>query len=104
MKFKLILYYTTLQLPIPLTQQLTQSILEIMSEDINITEDDLKGLEAQVDELIQANTRLQNENSSLLSTQESLVAERAELIEKTELAKTRVEAMISRLKSMESGS
>lgn len=104
MKFELILYYTTLQLPIPLTQQLTQSILEIMSEDINITEDDLKGLEAQVDELIQANTRLQNENSSLLSTQESLVAERAELIEKTELAKTRVEAMISRLKSMESGS
>jgi len=75
-----------------------------MSEDINITEDDLKGLEAQVDELIQANTRLQNENSSLLSTQESLVAERADLIEKTELAKTRVEAMISRLKSMESGS
>ncbi len=86
-----------------MTQQLTHSILEIMSENINITEDDLKGLEIQVNELIQANARLQNENSSLLSTQESLVAERAELIEKTELAKTRVEAMITRLKSMESG-
>jgi len=86
-----------------LTRQLTHSILEIMSEDINITEDDLKGLEVQVNELIQANARLQNENSSLLTTQESLVAERADLIEKTELAKTRVEAMITRLKSMETG-
>ncbi len=75
-----------------------------MSEDINITEDDLKRLEIQVDELIQANTRLQNENSSLLSAQESLVAEKAELIEKTEMAKNRVEAMITRLKSMETGS
>jgi cell division protein ZapB len=75
-----------------------------MSEDINITEDDLRRLEAQVDELIKANTRLQNENNSLLSTQESLVTERADLIEKTEMAKTRVEAMISRLKSMETGS
>lgn len=69
--------------------------------DINITEDDLQRLEARVDELIQANIRLRDENSSLLSTQESLVTERAELIEKTELAKNRVEAMISRLKSME---
>jgi cell division protein ZapB len=73
-------------------------------QDINITEDDLQRLEARVDELIQANSRLREENSSLLTTQESLVAERAELIEKTELAKNRVEAMISRLKTMETGS
>ncbi len=102
-KFRLIIYYNALRIPTPLTQQPTHSILENMNEDINITEDDLKRLEAQVDELIQANARLQNENSSLLSTQESLVTERAELIEKTELAKTRVEAMITRLKSMETG-
>jgi len=73
-------------------------------QEINITEDDLKRLEARVDELIQANMRLRDENSSLLSSQENLVTERAELIEKTELAKTRVEAMITRLKSMETGS
>lgn len=72
--------------------------------DINITEDDLQRLEARVDELIQANIRLRNENSSLITSQEGLVAERAELIEKTELAKNRVEAMITRLKSMEAGS
>jgi cell division protein ZapB len=34
--------------------------------------------------------------------QENLVAERAALIEKTELARTKVEAMITRLKAMES--
>jgi len=73
-------------------------------QEISITEDDLKKLEKRVDELIQANVRLCDENSSLLSAQESLVTERAELIEKTELAKTRVEAMIIRLKSMETGS
>jgi cell division protein ZapB len=73
-------------------------------QDINITDDDLQRLEARVDELIQANSRLREENSSLLTTQDSLVAERAELIEKTELAKNRVEAIISRLKTMETGS
>ncbi len=93
------------ELPLPLTQQPAHSILEIMSDqEINITEDDLKRLEARVDDLIQANARLLDENSSLLSTQESLVTERAELIEKTEMAKNRVEAMITRLKSMETGS
>ena len=74
------------------------------NQEINITEDDLKRLEARVDELIQANMRLRDQNNSLLSTQDSLVAERAELIEKTEMAKTRDEAMITRLKSMETGS
>ncbi|MCP3671651.1 MAG: TIGR02449 family protein [Gammaproteobacteria bacterium] len=69
-----------------------------------MTEDDLKKLEARVDELIQANINLRDKNNSLLSTQENLVTERAELIEKTEMAKARVEAMITRLKSMESGS
>ncbi len=73
-------------------------------QEISITEDDLKRLETRVDELIQANVRLRDENTSLLSAQENLVTERAELIEKTELAKTRVEAMIIRLKSMETGS
>ena len=47
--------------------------------------------------------RLKDENASLRARQESLVSERAELIEKTELARNRVEAMISRLKAMEEG-
>ncbi|VAX11675.1 hypothetical protein MNBD_GAMMA26-50 [hydrothermal vent metagenome] len=62
---------------------------------------DLKKLEVRVEELIRACAQLKGENSSLRTQQESLVAERADLIEKTELAKTRVETIITRLKSME---
>lgn len=62
---------------------------------------DLKRLEARVEELVNTVSQLKNENVTLRSKQEHLAVERAELIEKTELAKSRVEAMISRLKSME---
>ncbi|MCF6353825.1 MAG: TIGR02449 family protein [Candidatus Polarisedimenticolaceae bacterium] len=62
---------------------------------------DLKKLEVRVEELIRACTQLKDENHSLRSQQDSLMAERADLIEKTELAKNRVEGIIMRLKSME---
>ncbi len=45
--------------------------------------------------------RLREENHSLRLRQDALVAERAELIEKTEQARARVEAMLERLKAME---
>jgi cell division protein ZapB len=64
---------------------------------------DLDTLERQVDELIRTCRQLREENNSLRVRQDHLVAERAELIEKTELARGRVESMISRLKSMEEG-
>lgn len=64
---------------------------------------DLDTLERQVEELIRTCHRLSEENLSLRARQDSLVAERAELIEKTELARSRVESMILRLKSMEDG-
>jgi cell division protein ZapB len=63
---------------------------------------DLRKLEQRVEELIHACSYLKDENKSLRARQDSLVAERAALIEKTELARARVEAMITRLKSMES--
>jgi cell division protein ZapB len=62
---------------------------------------DLVTLEAQVDELIQTCEHLSDENRALRDQQSTLVAERAGLIEKTELARSRVEAMIARLKAME---
>ncbi|MCF7983180.1 MAG: TIGR02449 family protein [Thiohalocapsa sp.] len=62
---------------------------------------DLENLERKVDELIRLCDRLREENASLRASQEHLVAERADLIEKTELARSKVEAMVSRLKSME---
>jgi cell division protein ZapB len=64
---------------------------------------DIDTLERQVDELIRTCQRLSEENNSLRARQETLVMERAELIEKTELARSRVESMISRLRSMEEG-
>lgn len=62
---------------------------------------DLERLERQVEELIQGCQRLREENHSLRLRQDALVAERAELVEKTEQARARVEAMIERLKTME---
>jgi cell division protein ZapB len=70
-------------------------------ETQNPTEMDLQALEVRVEELIRACSYLKDENKSLRLRQDNLVAERAALIEKTELARTRVEAMITRLKSME---
>jgi cell division protein ZapB len=62
---------------------------------------DLKKLETRVDELIKAVERLQQENKTLRDSQTHLMTERTELIEKTEMARTKVEAMIKRLKALE---
>ncbi|MES9904652.1 MAG: TIGR02449 family protein [Sedimenticola sp.] len=75
------------------------------SEDRHQTSElDLRQLEVRVDQLIHALELLREENSGLRSRQNELLDERVELIEKTELARNRVEAMISRLKSMETNS
>lgn len=65
---------------------------------------ELKDLEDKLDQLIEHYTHVKNENSSLKTKQDSLVREKAKLLEKTTLARTRVEAMITRLKAMENGS
>jgi len=64
-------------------------------------EQELKSLEYQVDELIKVCQRLQDENKTLRARQAHLMSEKSGLIEKNEMAKTRVEAMIIRLRSME---
>jgi cell division protein ZapB len=64
---------------------------------------DIGHLEHQVEALVDAYTRLRAENRSLRQSQELLVEEKAVLVKKTELARTRVEAMIARLKAMEHG-
>ena len=68
------------------------------------TEDDLRQLEQRIDELIDTVGSLKNENTSLRQQKDKLVGERSQLIEKTEMARSRVEAMISRLRSLELGS
>jgi len=88
---------------ITLTHCKTHSILTDMSiEDRNQeAELNLEHLEARVEELIHTVSRLKEENHLLYNRQGELTTERAELIEKTEQAKSRVESMITRLKSME---
>ena len=69
----------------------------------SVTEQELRKLEVRLEELVNTITRLKEENRSLRNQQESMGSERAGLIEKNEMARARVEAMISRLKAMEQG-
>ncbi|MDO9106647.1 MAG: TIGR02449 family protein [Methylovulum sp.] len=62
---------------------------------------ELKELEDKLDQLIVQYYAVKNENHTLKTKQEALVQEKTQLLEKTALAKTRVEAMITRLKAME---
>ncbi len=65
---------------------------------------DLDVLEHRLGELFDRCEVLSRENHALRQLQGSWTTERAKLIEKNELAKSKVEAMISRLKSLEQDS
>jgi len=60
-------------------------------------------LEEQVEILLQTVDRLVKENKSLRTQQESHSTERATLIERNDQVRNRVEAIVGRLKSLESG-
>ena len=73
-----------------------------------MTDQLLLALETKLDQLIQQCKRLNAENMALKSQvaeadsrESEWNVERARLVEKNELARTRVEAMITRLKSLE---
>lgn len=65
------------------------------------TEQQLRQLEARVDELLRIATYLRQENGQLRERTNRLLEERAQLVRKSDLAKSRVEAIISRLQSLE---
>ena len=74
-----------------------------MSESTgNIQEQDLRALEMRVEELIRACIHLIDENKTLRADVELLSRERDKLIENNATARNRVEAMIDKLKSLES--
>jgi len=70
--------------------------------DSNDTLAQVQQLAGRIDKLLELTRRLADENRSLRHGQEQLTSERAQLLNKNELARTRVEAMIQRLKSLES--
>ncbi|MDW2980276.1 MAG: TIGR02449 family protein [Rhodanobacter sp.] len=63
---------------------------------------ELAALTQQLDRLLDTVRRLAEENRSLRQSQEQLSGERAGLLARNEQARSRVEAMIQRLKSLES--
>jgi cell division protein ZapB len=67
----------------------------------NITDQELDILEQQVEALINSCSHLRQENRILRGHNENLQQERAELLKKNNAARTRVDAMITRLKSLE---
>ena len=67
-------------------------------------ETELQRLEVRVGELLTLVQQLTEENRALRHRQESLGNERAALLQKNEQVRTRVEAMIGRLKTLEHGS
>lgn len=66
-------------------------------------EQELRQLELRIDELLTLITQLKEENRALRQRQDTLMNERAGLLQKNEQVRARVEAMIGRLKAMEHG-
>jgi cell division protein ZapB len=62
---------------------------------------ELHEIGGQLDRLLELCHRLSEENRSLRVSQEQLSAERANLLAKNEQARSRVEAMIARLRALE---
>lgn len=70
-------------------------------DDPGFLREKLSAFETKLSELIDMADRLKVENESLRAQQLNLVEERSRLIEKNELARVRVEAIVTRLKSLE---
>lgn len=66
-------------------------------------QEELARLEQQVSGLLALIERLARENKSLRAQQESLSVERAGLLEKHDQVRNRVDAIVTRLKSLETG-
>lgn len=64
-------------------------------------EEELKGLEIRVDQLIKTCEQLKEENRLLRAQQQTYSNERASLLDRQEQARVKVEAMLAKLKSIE---
>ena len=64
---------------------------------------ELTRLEEQVAGLLETVERLSKENRSLRAQQDTIASERANLLEKHDQVRNRVDAIVTRLKSLETG-
>lgn len=63
--------------------------------------EDMRDLERKADQLIDLLTKIKAENKALRSKLDELTNEKSLLMQKNDQAKTRLESMISRLKTLE---
>lgn len=68
---------------------------------MNALEQQFKQLESRIDELADLCNEYKRHNNSLRIRESQLNEERANLLRKNDMARTKVEAMISRLKTLE---
>jgi len=73
------------------------------NKTVNPVESELQRLELRVNDLLALVHQLAEENRALRNRQDTLATERATLLQKNEQVRTRVEAMIGRLRTMETG-
>lgn len=71
---------------------------------MNRIEQQFKALEQRVDEFIELCDEYKRHNKSLKAREIQLAEERANLMKKNDMARTKVESMISRLKALEQDS
>ncbi len=82
-----------------------QSLPPIRHNPVDTMEDtDLQTLMARLELLITRVEQLKSQNGLLLAQEKTWREERAHLIEKNEIARRKVESMISRLKALEQDS
>ncbi len=89
-----------------LTLRARQSSIAAVNADIDskhAMDAELQHLEARVGELLALVRQLNEENRALCNRQENLSGERASLLQKNEQVRASVEAMIGRLRLLESG-
>lgn len=67
-------------------------------------EQQFKSLEQRIDEFIELCDEYKRHNKSLKARETQLAEERANLMKKNDMARTKVESMISRLKALEQDS
>ena len=67
---------------------------------MNLEKEPFELLEDRISDLILLANKLSNENETLRTERKKWITERAELTKKNELAKSKLESVLSRLKSM----
>ncbi len=73
------------------------------TKPVSSVDAELRRLEKRIDELVATVHRLKEENRALRQRQEVIAADRTTLLNRNEQVRTRVEAIIGRLRAMEHG-